>query len=147
MDVDVTRKSFLVVDGNNIIHAWSDLLTLHRKRKGKAHSQLVRILESYQDFSDERVVLVFDGRGNRITEERNPDSVQVIYSSSGMTADAVIERLATANASRFDIVVATNDVAVQDAVAAAGGRVISAEGLRDLVESRDRDLQRWMRSR
>lgn len=145
--MDASRKSFLVVDGNNVIHAWKDLLPLHRKRNGSAHSRLIKILESYQDLSDERVVLVFDGRGNRITEERNPDSVQVIYTSSGMTADAVIERLATANARKFDIVVATNDVAVQDAVSAAGGRGISAEALRDLVESRERDLQRWLRSR
>lgn len=145
--MDVSRKSFLVIDGNNIIHAWSELLTLHRERNGSAHARLIKILECYQDFSDERVVLVFDGRGNRINEERNPDSIQVIYSSSGMTADAVIERLATANARKFDIVVATNDLAIQDAVAAAGGRGISAEALRDLVESRERDLQRWLRGR
>lgn len=144
---EASTPSFLLVDGNNVIHAWPELLALYRKRKASAHAELIKTLEKYQDFSEDRVVIVFDGIGRKTTETREPGSVQVFYSSEGATADSIIERLAVANASKYRIVVATNDVPVQDAVVAAGGEAISVEAMQRLIESSDRDLQRWLDSR
>ncbi len=141
------RPSFLLVDGNNVIHSWSNLVSLHRKRRGTAHTELIKILESHQDFSEERVVVVFDGTGSKNQDIREPGSVQVIYSQSGTTADAIIERLACSYAETYDITVATDDVAEQDAVVAAGGHVISVDELRHRVESSHDDMRRWLRSR
>ena len=89
-----SQPSFLLVDGNNIIHAWPDLLKLHRQSKGLAHQELIRQLQGYHDFTHDRVVVVFDGRGTKVEEERDSGGFQIFYTSSGLTADDVIERLA-----------------------------------------------------
>ena len=142
-----SHPSVLLVDGNNIIHAWPNLLELHRRRKESARNELIKILESLQDFSNHRVVVVFDGRGQKKTEERIPGSVQVIYSSSDASADSIIERLAAGYADKYRIIVATNDIPVQDAVVATGGEAVSSVALSDMVEQSDKDMTRWLEAR
>ncbi len=137
--------SFLLVDGNNVIHAWPDLSDLHRRKRGSAHVELIRRLQGLMDFSDHRVVVVFDGTRETRIEERSPGGVQVIYASRGETADDVIERLALKYVSTFRITVATDDVPEQDVVVAAGGEAISTTGLRHWIESADRDRSEWLR--
>lgn len=139
------RPSFLLVDGNNIIHAWPDLLRLHHKRGGLAHAELIRRLGELRDFSGHRIVLVFDGTGTTASEERSSGGLQVIYSSRSRTADDVIERLALKYARTYRIIVATDDRAEQDVVVAAGGEAMSSLALRQLLESGRRDLDDWLR--
>lgn len=139
------RPSFLLVDGNNIIHAWADLLQLHQKRGGLAHAELIRRLGELRDFSGYRIVLVFDGTGATASDERSPGGLQVIYTSRSHTADDVIERLAIKYAGTYQIIVATDDRAEQDVVVAAGGEAMSSGGLRQLLESGRRDLDDWLR--
>lgn len=139
-----SKPSFLLVDGNNVIHAWPDLQRLHLRRKGNAHRELIRRLSDYGAFTGTRVVIVFDGRGARTTDERRPDGVQVFYSGSGNTADDIIERLAMRYAEQFDITVATNDRAEQDIVVGTGGTAISAEYLLDAWERSECERERWL---
>ena len=75
------------------------------------------------------VAIVFDGSGSRVTEQSDPHDVQVFYARRGQSADAIIERLATKYASRFDITVATSDSLVKETVNASGGAFISPEDL------------------
>ena len=139
--------SFLLVDGNNVIHAWPDLLELHRQGKGLAHSELIKHLTAYQDFSGERVVVVFDGRGPQLSNEREPGGLQVMYSKDGKTADDVIERLAGKYSGKYEITVATDDRAEQDMVTSMGAFVISAEGLRERLDRAEGDLNRFLERR
>ena len=55
-----------------------------------------------QDMTGQRVVVVFDGTGRRLTEEREDGGIQVFYADAGQTADSVIERLAAKYAKQFD---------------------------------------------
>lgn len=139
-----TRPSFLLVDGNNVIHAWPDLRETHRRRPGSAHRELIRRLGEYGADTGVRVVVVFDGRGVGTTEEREADGVQVFYTSAGHTADDIIERLAIRYAGRYRITVATNDRAEQDIVVGAGGDAISAEYLLEACERAERDRSDWL---
>lgn len=135
-------RPFLIVDGNNIIHAWRDLEALHRQRRGLGHVELSRRLRQFRDQSEYRVVLVFDGRGGAREESREPGGLQIIYTDGGSTADDVIERLVARHAKKHRLVVATNDFAEQNLVSAMGAEVWSAETLRaevDAVEGRWRD--------
>jgi len=139
-----SRPSFLLVDGNNIIHAWPDLLAMHRRRKGSAHSELISRLESYRDFTGDRVVIVFDGKGATTREERREDGLQIFYTSESHTADDIIERLAIRYADTYDIIVATDDRAEQDIVVGAGGSVLSSIALRDILEAAGRSMRDWI---
>jgi predicted RNA-binding protein with PIN domain len=128
------RTRYLIVDGHSIIFAWPELRELHEQRSWLAREALTKRLRDYQDWTGVRVVIVFDGKAPKITATSNPGDVQIFYSRSGQTADAIIERLASKYASRFDLTVATSDSMEQQTVHASGAECISPEALRGAVE-------------
>ncbi len=125
----------LLVDGHNVIYAWDDLKKLHQSRPAQARQELCRLLTAYQDMSQTRVVVVFDGGGARAEAEEAPSGVQVFYAPAKGSADAIIERLAVRYAGQYAITAASDDLAVQHAVAAAEGCWISTTALRSQVEN------------
>jgi len=128
------RLRYLIVDGHCIIFAWPELRRLHQRRSSLAREALIKRLRNYQDRTDVQVVIVFDGKGATVSATSNPEDVQIFYSRSGQTADAIIERLATKYADRFDLTVATSDSMERQTVHASGAECISPEALRRLVE-------------
>ena len=125
---------YLIVDGHSVIFAWPELRELHDRRASLARDFLVRKLRDYQDWTGVRVVVVFDGRGTGVEATAEPGEIQIFYSRTGQTADAVVERLASKYGAQFNILVATSDYLEQETVAACGAEYISAEGLRGLLE-------------
>jgi predicted RNA-binding protein with PIN domain len=130
----VQRLRYLMVDGHSIIFAWPELRRLHKRRPSLAREALIKRVRNYQDRTDVQVVVVFDGKGATVSATSNPEDVQVFYSRSGQTADAIIERLAAKYAGRFDLTVATSDSMERQTVHASGAECISPEALRRLVE-------------
>ncbi len=137
----------LLVDGNNILFAWPDLAAIQRREKAQAREKLIHLLESYQDQTGVRVVVVFDGQGAGTTTYREANSIQVIYTSGDRTADDWIERLAIKYAEQYEILVATNDRAEQDMVVAAGAQAFSADWLKEELNRADEGLRDWIRRR
>ena len=129
------HPDYLIVDGHSIIFAWPELRELHARRSALARDALVRRLRDYQDWTGVRVVVVFDGKGTAVDESAEPGEIQIFYSRAGQTADAVVERLASKYASRYRLLVATNDYGEEETASACGAECISAEGLRDLLDS------------
>lgn len=133
------RARYLIVDGHSVIFAWPELRKLHAWRSSLAREDLMKRLRDYQDWTGVRVVVVFDGKGRKIETTSKPSDVQVFYSHTGQTADAIIERLASKYAKRFEITVATSDSMEAETIAACGAEWISPEGLRGLLSSARRD--------
>jgi predicted RNA-binding protein with PIN domain len=127
------RARYLIVDGHSIIFAWPELQRLHARRSELAREALIKQLRDYQDWTGVRVVLVFDGKGKRIDATSHRGEVQIFYSRGGQTADAIIERLASKYAKRFELMVATSDSMEGETVEACGAEWISPEGLRGLL--------------
>jgi uncharacterized protein len=124
---------YLIVDGHSAIFSWPELQQLHARRSSLARDALVKRLRDYQDYSGVRVVVVFDGAGASTTEASEPHGLQIFYSRSGQTADAVIERLAAKYARKFQLTVATSDLLEQETTSACGADCISIESLRALM--------------
>ena len=133
-----SRARYLIVDGHSVIFAWPELRKVHARRSSIAREALLKQLRDYQDWTGVHVVVVFDGKGKKVDAISDPAEVQVFYSRSGQSADAIIERLASKYAERFEIMVATSDSMEAETVQACGAEWISAEGLRGLLASRDR---------
>src|SRR4051795_6286294 len=126
------RARYLIVDGHSVIFAWPELRKLHARRSSLAREALIKQLRDYQDWTGVRVVVVFDGKGTKVEAVSEPEDVQVFYSRSGQSADAIIERLASKYAKQFELLVATSDSLEAETVLACGAEWISAEGLRGL---------------
>jgi len=127
------RTRYLIVDGHSIIFAWPELRKLQGRRSALAREALLKQLRHYQDWTDVRVVIVFDGKGKKIDASSEPGDVQIFYSRTGQSADAIIERLASKYAKQFKLMVATSDSLEAETVQACGAEWISPEGLRDLL--------------
>jgi uncharacterized protein len=132
------RDRYLIVDGHSVIFAWPELRKLHARRTALAREALTKRLRDYQDWTGVRAVVVFDGKGKKIETASDPHDVQVFYSRTGQTADAIIERLASKYAERFELIVATSDSIEGETVEACGAEWISPEALRGLLEPLDR---------
>ncbi len=138
---------YLLVDGHSVIFAWPELRSLHIRRMGAAREALVRTLTDYQDQSGVRVVLVFDGQGERVTEDQEGrDGIQIFYARAGQTADAIVERLVAKYAASHHLTVATSDhLEAQTAITFGAARCVSAEGLRVMLAAVGRDFDRHTR--
>jgi uncharacterized protein len=128
-----SRARYLVVDGHSVIFAWPELRKLHARRSSVAREALIKRLRDYQDWTGVRVVVVFDGKGKKVEATSDPADVQIFYSRSGQSADAIIERLASKYAKRYQLVVATSDSMEAETVHACGAEWISPDGLRGLL--------------
>ena len=132
-----SRARYLIVDGHSVIFAWPELRKVHARRSSIAREALLKQLRDYQDWTGVHVVVVFDGKGKKVDAISDPAEVQVFYSRSGQSADAIIERLASQYAERFEIMVATSDSMEAETVQACGAEWISSLGLaRTSCESR-----------
>jgi len=127
------RAHYLIVDGHSIIFGWPELRKLHARRSSLAREALIKQLRDYQDWTGVRVVVVFDGKGTKSSATSEPCDVQIFYSRSGQSADAIIERLASKYAKRYQLMVATSDSMEAETVLACGAEWISPEALRGLL--------------
>lgn len=130
-------RRYLVVDGHSVVFAWPELRKLHQRRASLAREALIKRLRDYQDWTGVRVVVVFDGKGSQVSTTSDPHEIQIFYSRKGQTADAIIERLASKYAMRFDLTVATSDYLEQQTASACGAECISPEMLREILERAD----------
>ena len=128
-----SRARYLIVDGHSILFAWPELRKLHARRSSLAREALLKQLRDYQDWTGVHVVVVFDGKGKKVDAASDPAEVQVFYSRSGQSADAIIERLASKYAKRYELIVATSDSLEAETVHACGAESISPDGLRGLI--------------
>ena len=127
-------SDYLIVDGHSVIFAWPELRRLHERRTSLAREALIKKLRDYQDWTGVRAVVVFDGKGRKVSQTSEPGEIQIFYSRAGQAADSVVERLAAKYASQFRVTVATSDHAEEVTVSAFGADCISVEGLRALLE-------------
>ncbi len=133
------QVEYLIVDGHSVIFAWPELRALHQRRTSLARDALIRQLRDYQDWTGVRVIAVFDGKGTAVDTAAEPGEIQIFYSRAGQTADAIIERLASNYAAKYQLLVATDDYLEQETVSACGAEYISSDGLRALLaEQRSR---------
>lgn len=121
----------LIVDGYNIINAWSELDQLKRGSLDDARQKLVDILSSYASFKGWVLIVVFDAHSTKGKQRwlEVAANIQVVFTAKGETADSVIERLAYEMQGQHRVWVATSDRDEQYFVLGAGANRMSAREL------------------
>jgi predicted RNA-binding protein with PIN domain len=138
---------YLIVDGHSVIFAWPELRRLHGRRTALARDELIKRLTGYQDASGVRVVLVFDGKGEALSEETQEGGIQVFYSRAGQTADDVVERLVAKYGTEHELTVATSDLMERRTAVSFGATTVSAENLRAVLEEAEGEMNREIKKR
>ena len=133
---------YLIIDGHSIIFAWEELRLLHAQSQLAARNELIRRMTGYQDFTGERVIIVFDGKGTETVSQHEHDGIQVFFSKKGVTADQIIERLVGKYGRKKKITIASRDKAVLDTCSSFGALAISPNSLRESLKSAEDKLRK-----
>lgn len=134
----------LIVDGYNVIHAWTSLKRLITAASLEAaRDKLVERLAVLGMISGESVTVVFDAHRSTAISEEMVEGVRVIFARRGRSADHVIERIAYDASNAGDVItVATSDRFQRDLVRGMGGAVISALELERRVIEAESEMTR-----
>ena len=130
------KDEYLLVDGYNIIFAWTELKELAEENLDVARSKLLDLLTKYQGIRKCRVIAVFDAyrvQGHR-EEIVDYESIHVVYTREAQTADQYIEKFAHDNQKKYAITVATSDGLQQIIIRGSGSAVMSARELKAEIE-------------
>ncbi len=139
-------KSFLIIDGYNIINSWKEFEELKKTDLETARQKLIDMMLDYQGFVGDIVVIVFDAYlgSSRLRSEEQFGPVSVIYTKKGETADHYIEKLVYSLGKDYTVRVATSDRIEQQLVLGSGGIRLSARELREeillITEQRNRNF-------
>jgi predicted RNA-binding protein with PIN domain len=137
-------KDILIVDGYNIIGAWTELKKLKATDLQAARDLLIDKMADYQGYTGTRVIIVFDAHFVQGIEKKTKQSkVEVIFTRKNQTADEKIEQLAI-ELKKIDtqIYVATSDYTEQWAIFGQGALRKSARELEIEVQGTEKNVRR-----
>ena len=149
----LSPQAILLVDGYNIIGAWSSLKkTRDRYGLEVARQELIEVLVNYSAFEGYQSHLIFDAQyqNKRTCSEAVTNHLSVLFTEFGQTADTHIEKFCASYKSKHfqpkgRLIVATSDRAQQQTVLGYGAEWMSSQQLAKEVEStirRTRSQQR-----
>ncbi len=132
----------ILVDGYSLLHSWPELAEGAPRHSEAARDALVEMLQQYQDACGTPVTIFFDGRGaRRKPKNESASAVEVLFSSSGQTADDLIERAAHRFQPYGEVLVVTDDFAERDTVGGFGGSVASCANFIRMIQNALADLE------
>ena len=143
VSVPEPKRKYLLVDGYNIIHAWTELAGLAENDLNSARTALLDILSNYQGFAGPVLITVFDAykvRGGKGSVEKY-HNIYVVYTREAETADAYIEKTVHQMSKKYDIIVATSDGLEQMIIYGEGAMRMSAREFKNEVDYERRRLR------
>ena len=118
---------WLIIDGYNVLYTQRNLVKLLKSNPQKAKANLIRIIEKYVVTISKKTTIIFDGKKNEKDPFLNSKFIEVIYSSSNLSADGLIERLVYSSNNPSKICVVTSDHLEQQTVSSSGANFQTSE--------------------
>ncbi len=119
----------ILVDGYNVIKNNAMFKYVEDKNQAEARNLLIKQLKNRYRNTTDRVVVVFDGKDAK-EQTLYVDHICVIYSPYGVTADAIIARLAgEAQNKGVEVMMFSDDGEVKQSVIKQGGHALTTHGL------------------
>lgn len=131
-------KPLLLVDGYNVIGAWS-VPRAERLTIEEARDRLVHLIADYAGYSGEEVIVVFDGHytDRPMRSRSSVHGVEVVFTRHAESADNFIEAQCEQAPKWRQVRVATSDAVEQTVTLGRGAvRVSSREFLMELEQVR-----------
>lgn len=125
-------KEILIIDGYNVINAWSDLKEISEESLEEARNILIDRMAEYRSYTGVEVIIVFDAyqvKSSKINKDKIND-VEIVFTKKNQTADSYIEEKVEklAKNKRNIVKVVTSDLAEQQFILGSGGvRVLPRE--------------------
>ena len=133
----VPHRTWVIVDGYNVIFAWDVLRAEADRELANARRMLIDILANYAAYTKYDVVLVFDAYkvpGNHGSREES-HGIRIVYTEERETGDMYIERLITKIGKNDRVRVVTSDGLIQLSAWRVGVLRVSAREFEEEVAS------------
>ncbi len=135
ISVSEKKPDCLIVDGYNMIFSWDSLKSISNIES--ARDALMDQLSNYQGYKKIKLILVFDGY--RVKNSTGSNShyagLDVVYTKYNQTADSYIEKLVHDLKGKYNLLVASSDGLIQNAIFADGAKRMSARELEVAVKN------------
>ena len=143
---EYSGSDYLLVDGYNIIFAWDELKKIAEENLDAARSELINMMCSYQGFSGDELILVFDayrvkGKHREVEKYYN---INIVYTKESETADSYIERTSHELSKKHRVRVATSDGAEQMIILGNGAMRISAAEFQKRYQAAQKAIREYM---
>ena len=110
MKFRVKKREILVVDGYNVINAWSNLSEVSKQDLSSAREMLEDMIAEYIEYFGMEGYIVYDAYNVRSKErEEQKGRLHIIFTKENETADSYIERLSYDLGKKHRVRVATSD--------------------------------------
>lgn len=131
---------WLIIDGNNLLHADPALARLVKSNFALARNDCVRRLEGLLGLMANRITVIFDGTIGGRQSGFESSAVEVQFTSSEASADSVIERLSSEADTPSAVLVISSDRLERHSVEASGVRSLSCRSFLEEVARAQFDL-------
>lgn len=131
------NDEYLLVDGYNIIHSWSELKAIADDDLESARQKLVNILADYQGYNKINIIVIFDAymvKGSK-GKKYKYGNVDVVFTKEAETADHFIEKVTHKIGKIKNVKVATSDKLEQIIILGGGATRISAKELLEEINT------------
>ena len=134
----------IFVDGYNVINSWPNLKIDKEEGFEGARQKLIRIMENYGTYKNDKIIIVFDAHMVKGSSQKNEQikNIEVVYTKENQTADQYIEKEVNEIGKVKKVKVATSDWVEQQVILGRGATRISARELkieiRELKQGIDR---------
>jgi predicted RNA-binding protein with PIN domain len=123
---------YLLIDGYNVINAWSDLFDLENTSMEECRGKLLHILSNFQGYKKTNIIVVFDAHLQKGSQEKCDtfDYIKVVFTKENETADNYIEKFVYKMGNIHKVCVVTSDYLEQTIIFSLGGIRMSPRELR-----------------
>lgn len=139
------NKTYLLIDGYNVIHAWH-LVEKWQDDMAAARDELISIAADYSAYRDMTAIVVFDAPSAVGMEtEELISGVTVVFTDEEETADSYIERTSYRLVrERAEVFVVTSDAMEQSVILGAGAYRISAREWKTMIaQTQKQRREKW----
>ncbi len=143
VEIRQPKEKCLIVDGYNMIFAWTDLAETAKTDLSAARRHLTDRLTSYASFTKTRLILVFDSYRQPGSEKYKDAGIQVVFTQEGETADAYIQNLAAQFGGNYRVSVASSDGLIQLSALGSGVLRVSARELEAEVRRAAEEMKKY----
>ena len=140
------KKTYIIVDGYNMIFAWKDLKETAKTDIAAARDRLSDLLESYSALRGTEVLLVFDAYKvpGGLGSTGKTDGFRVVYTKEGESADAFIERMVREIGKNFNVKIVSSDGMIQLSALKSGTLRMSARELEAEVDRMSAEIAEFL---
>ncbi|WP_394022433.1 NYN domain-containing protein [Anaerococcus martiniensis] len=140
----LNRRNITIIDGYNVINAWSNLSDISKTSLESAREKLIDELAEYKSMSGEEIIIVFDAYNLDRPKETISEKfgMKIVFTKRYQTADTYIEKQILKISQKHNLKVVTDDGQIQILASNKGAARMTSTELKAEIFNNRRKINR-----